>query len=203
MVRQKEPEERISETDNSLLRRLQCHDHEAFSLLVERHTRIFFHAAYRICSNQNDAEDIVQDAFLKLWRKPSLWDEGRGVKFTTWFYRVVTNLAIDYMRKKGVSLNSEVTGCIKDGAASQLEVLEMSEEQKLLETAIQSLPERQKIALNLCFYEGLSNKDAASVLGIKVKALESLLMRAKSGVRDELTRCGVIRVPENKEKYHG
>ncbi|MGH1402954.1 MAG: sigma-70 family RNA polymerase sigma factor [Alphaproteobacteria bacterium] len=203
MLQKDEPEKDSSETDNSLLRRLQSHDHEAFSTLVERYTRMFFHAAYRVCSNQNDAEDIVQDAFLKLWRKPSMWDEGRGVKFTTWFYRVVTNLAIDYMRKKGKSQGSDVSERIKDETASQLEMLQMSEEQQLIESAIQNLPDRQRWALNLCFYEGLSNKEAAEIMDVKVKALESLLMRAKAGMRDELIRNGVLAPKDHKEKYHG
>ncbi len=173
-------------SDESLMELIRGGDHEAFSLLVMRYTKMFYSAAYRICPDIDDAEDIVQAAFLKLWRRPQIWDSSRGVKFSTWFYRIVTNQAIDHIRKKKISNGADMLDRIKDEAVSQHEALEISEQQAMLESAIQSLPERQKIALNLCFYEGLSNKDAADVLGVGVKALESLLMRAKSGLRDKL-----------------
>jgi len=66
------------------------------------------------------------------------------------------------------------------------------QKQMILEEAIAALPERQKVALNLCFYEGLSNKDAAQVMDVNIKALESLLMRAKKGLKDILSRQGVL-----------
>ena len=188
-------------SDESLLERLQNQDHEAFSTLVSRHTRMFYAAAYRICPNQDDAEDVVQDAFLKLWNNPSLWDASKGAKFTTWFYRVVTNQALDLLRKKKKTQGIDVSERITSDDTMQDDALVMSEEQRLLEEAIQELPERQMMALNLCFYEGLSNKEAADILDVSVKALESLLIRAKSGVKDILIRKGVIM--QEKEKEYG
>ena len=187
-------------TDEGLMSRVQNGDHGAFSVLVHRHTRLFYAAAYRMCSDQDDAEDIVQDAFLKLWKKPAVWDASRGTKFTTWFYRVVTNQAIDYMRKKKPSSgHADIIEALPDGRAGQHEVFAQGQQQDILERAIQDLPERQKIALNLCFYEGMSNKEAAGILDISVKALESLLMRAKSGLKDTLLRHGVLGQEERKE----
>jgi RNA polymerase sigma-70 factor (ECF subfamily) len=86
-----------------------------------------------------------------------------------------------------------------DTRAGQEEELATAQEQEFLENAIQALPERQKAALNLCFYEGLSNKDAADILGVGIKALESLLMRAKKSLKDELMRGGIM----NREKKYG
>ncbi len=77
--------------------------------------------------------------------------------------------------------------------------MERTEQEVMLEAIIQDLPERQKTALNLCFYEGLTNKDAAGVMGVSVKALESLLMRAKAGLRDALNRKGFIEDKGEKE----
>jgi len=74
------------------------------------------------------------------------------------------------------------------------------QKQMILEEAIAALPERQKVALNLCFYEGLSNKDAAQVMDVNVKALESLLMRAKKGLKDILSRRGVLDDPAQGEE---
>ena len=190
-------------SDEELMIRIQSSDHEAFSLLVMRHTKMFYAAAYRMYPYQDEAEDIVQEAFLKLWRKPDMWKTGKGAKFTTWFYRVVTNLAIDYARKKKDSKGSDVLDRITDNTPDQQDMMEGDEQQKLLEDAIQELPERQKMALNLCFYEELSNKEAAEIMDIGVKALESLLMRAKSGLRDILTRQGMLNEEESGRHYYG
>lgn len=190
-------------TDESLMARVRGGDHEAFSALVKRHTKMFYAAAYRMCSNPDEAEDIVQDAFLKLWNNPAMWDSERGAKFTTWFYRVVTNQAVDTMRKKKKTTGDEAFEFIADDRASQQETMEESQQQAALEGAIQSLPERQKLALNLCFYEGLSNKEAAEIIGVGLKGLESLLMRAKAGLRDELVRRGLsLSELTEKEKGH-
>ena len=179
-------------SDEDLMGRVQKADHGAFSVLVNRHTRMFFSAAYRMYPNINEAEDIVQEAFLKLWARPQIWDPGKGAKFTTWFYRVVTNLAIDHARRQKNTKGSDVLDRIMDKTPDQEETLEERQKQLLMEAAIAELPERQKVALNLCFYEGLSNKDAAEVMDINVKALESLLMRAKKGLKDILARLGVL-----------
>ncbi len=171
-------------TDEDLMARVRNADHEAFAVLVNRHTEMFYSAAYRMCGHQNDAEDIVQDSFLKLWNNPKLWDASRGAKFTTWFYRVVTNQAIDFTRKKKHKFGGDLPDHVECDRDSQQDIMESEEQSEIIEQVIQSLPDRQKVALNLCFYEGLTNKDAAEIMGVGVKALESLLMRAKAGVRD-------------------
>lgn len=171
--------------DESLVARICEGDHRAFATLVERYTQMFFAAAYRVCGDGIQSEDIVQDAFLKFWTKPQAFDASKGVKFTTWFYRVVTNVAIDAMRKKKPMVSDDIISFTADKGMLADEAMVVSEEQAALEAAIQELPERQKLALNLCVYEGLSNKEAAEVLGVGVKALESLLMRAKKALKEK------------------
>lgn len=191
-------------TDESLMACVQNGEHGAFAVLVRRHTKLFFTAAYRMCGKPDESEDIVQEAFLKLWHQPQSWDKDRGAKFTTWFYRVVTNQAIDYLRRKKPTKSGEgVLERVEDTRSGQLEQMEENEEQAFLEKAIQALPERQRTALNLCFYEGLSNKEAADIMGIGVKALESLLMRAKAAIRDELTNNGFLGAQEDKKQGEG
>src|SRR5262245_12287196 len=97
-----------TETDEGLLVHVQRGDQRAFAVLVTRHVKKFHAAAYRMCGDVQESEDIVQEAFLKLWNKPQLWEPGRGAKFATWFYRIVTNLAIDKMRKKKAVAVGEV-----------------------------------------------------------------------------------------------
>lgn len=173
-------------SDESLMLRVCNGDHRAFATLVERHTQRFFACSFRMFGNATEAEDAVQDAFLKLWQKPQSFDPNKGAKFTTWFTRVVTNVSIDHMRKKKPQTGPDVLDYM--AADEPLADAEMVQKQKAqaLEDAIQALPERQKAALNLCFYEGLSNKEAAEILGVGVKALESLLMRAKKTLKETL-----------------
>lgn len=180
------------DTDEELMARVRRGDHAAFSMLVRRHTKMFYAAAYRQCGNVHAAEDTVQEAFLKLWNKPDAWDPNKGTKFTTWFYRVVTNVAIDGQRREKPGVDPIVLDLLPDGAERADDHMQAQEEEQILEEVISGLPERQKTALNLCVYEGLSNREAAQVMGIGVKALESLLMRAKTGLREQFERRGLI-----------
>jgi RNA polymerase sigma-70 factor (ECF subfamily) len=191
------------DSDESLMERVMGGDHQAFAFLVRRHTQKFFGAAYRMCGDPDEAEDVVQEAFMKLWNRPEAYDRNRGAKFTTWFYRVVTNLAIDRKRRKKPGVNPDVLDVIADKAPRADEMMQISQEQAQLERAIQALPDRQRAALNLCFYEGVSNKEAAEILGIGLKAVESLLMRAKTSLREELARQGIVNEYEGRKKYAG
>ncbi len=181
-------------TDEALMQRVKAGDHGAFSVLVQRHSQRFYACAFRMCHNPELSEDVVQEAFLKLWQRPEIWDADKGAKFTTWFYRVVTNQAIDARRKIKSSEGSNILDLMADDNADQHQDLEVLQQQEQIERAISDLPERQKTALSLCFYEGMSNREAAEVMDVGVKALESLLMRAKAGLRDVLIR-------EKESKY--
>lgn len=171
--------------DESLIRHIQQGNHEAFVELVERHSKRFYSISYRLLFCKNDAEDIVQQAFLKLWERRLLWNQYRGAKFTTWFYRVVANLCLDYNRKKRPMTLSENME-IADWEDGQEIFLDDKRKQALLDRFIQELPEKQQLALTICFYEGLSNKEAAEIIGIKLKAVQSLIMRAKKTLKEKL-----------------
>lgn len=174
------------DSDESLMHLIRQGSHQAFAILVRRHTDRFYAAAFRMSGRASEAEDLVQEAFLKIWQKPDAWKDDRGAKFTTWFYRILMNQNIDRMRKNKNMVGDAVLPFVADKNSGPEENMMMTEEQLRLETALQSLPERQRTALNLCFYEGMSNADAADFMGVKIKALESLLMRAKTGLRDFL-----------------
>lgn len=166
-------------TDEQLMVLIQAHNHEAFSELVTRHSDRFYALAYRALFNQSDAEDVVQNSFLKVWHKPTLWHPKRGSKFTTWFYRLVVNACYDLNEKK----SSQETSLSDQEYDVAIEDDESSAQLFELETALRELPERQRTALNLCFYEGLSNKDAANIMDVNLKALQSLIMRAKTTLK--------------------
>ena len=185
----KAPLASTEDSDESLMALIRQGSHQAFSILVRRHTDRFYAAAFRMTGRASEAEDLVQDAFLKIWQKPDIWKDDKGAKFTTWFYRILVNQNIDRMRKNQKVVSDEgIMPFIADAGNSPEENTAIDEEQRRLEAAIAVLPERQRTALNLCFYEGLSNAEAAGIMGVKVKALESLLIRAKTGLRDYLNR---------------
>ena len=175
------------------MERIKKNDHRAFSVLVERRTDMFYAAAFRMVMNKSDAEDVVQEAFLKIWGKPNLWKSSKGAKFTTWFYRIVMNLSIDKMRKLSKENKVELDDDVSSNVFSQEKKLLIDEEQQALQTAMKALPDKQLMALNLCFYEELSNKEAASIMKVGVKALESLLMRAKANLKNELMQTNTIK----------
>lgn len=176
------PETEI-ESDEQLMLLIQTHDRHAFSVLVARHSQKFYSLAYRSLFNKTDAEDVVQDAFLKVWRKPKLWSSKKQAKFTTWFYRIVLNACLDMNKKKVITtdvLEQELE------ESSKVEQGDGNSQLADLEAALRSLPERQRTALNLCFYEELSNQEAADIMGVRLKSLQSLIMRAKANLKKTL-----------------
>lgn len=191
---------RIDESDEGLVERIQKGDHQAFALLVRRHTDKFYGLAWRLLNNHAEADDVVQDAFLKLWAQPGLFRQDAGVKFTTWFYRVVSNMALDRLRGRKRSAGANALEALPDTGKLSDQRYEDKEMQKHLQQSIDGLPERQKLALTLCFYEGISVQEAAHVIGVGEKAVESLLMRAKTGVRNDLIRRGIM--PNLRENHH-
>ncbi len=174
--------------DEGLMNAIKLGHHQAFSFLVRRHTDRFFKTAYRLCGNVQEAEDLVQEAFLKIWQKPDIWKEGKGAKFTTWFYRILFNQRMDKIRqnKRTVAVQEGFFDDYADIRKSPESEISMTQEQALIEAAINSLSIRQKMAITMCFYEDVTNIDAAYAMNISIKALESLLMRAKTGIKDFL-----------------
>jgi RNA polymerase sigma-70 factor (ECF subfamily) len=171
--------------DPELLAQVQDGNGQAFAVLVERHTERFYRLAYRYLQNKAAAEDVVQDAFLKLWENPAIWQPERNSKFTTWFYRVVVNLCLD-LRKRKASVALDNAPELIDQREPADETIMRTQEQRLLENEIAALPERQRAALSLCFDEGLSNQEAAEIMGLNLKALQSLIMRAKTTLKERM-----------------
>lgn len=190
----------IDEPDEGLIGRIQKGDHQAFALLVKRHTDKFYGLAWRLLGNDAEADDVVQDAFLKLWAQPDLFRIDGGAKFTTWFYRVVSNMALDKLRGRKRWSGTEVPEDLADSGKLSDQGYEEKQMQTQIEQSIKALPERQKLALNLCFYQDVSVQDAAAIIGVGEKAVESLLMRAKTGLRNDLIRRGIVNNP--KEDRH-
>ena len=172
-------------TDDELLALIQDGSQPAFAALVERHSERFYRLAFRYLQNRETAEDVVQDAFVKLWENPNLWQAGRNAKFTTWFYRIVVNLCLDVRKKKKPEPLEDDTQVIDERETADQSMMR-AQQQQMLEREIAALPERQRTALNLCFSEDLSNQEAAEVMGLKLNAFQSLIMRAKTTLKERM-----------------
>lgn len=159
-------------------------NHDAFAEIVERHTDRFFALAFRTLQEKDAAEDVVQAAFIKLWQKPDSWNSEKS-RFTTWFYRVVMNACHDHQRKHSrlTRVDEHILHGALDPMHSEQHLLEEEQEarwqKQCLEYAMRLLPASQQDALNLVVYCALPQKQAAEIMGVSLKALESLLVRAK------------------------
>ena len=158
---------------------VQNGDNQAFTLLVDRHLKAIHGFVYRMVRNTSDAEDVAQETFFRVWKKAHAYQPGR-VQFTTWLHRIAHNLCIDRSRKHSSGRSLELDG---DWAATSPDETQL-DRMKMVNIALTALPERQRTALVLCSMQGMSNSQAAEVVGVSLKALESLLSRARSTLRN-------------------
>jgi RNA polymerase sigma-70 factor, ECF subfamily len=178
----------IDTDDDALLKRIAAGDSTAFAALMRRHVDRAHGLAYRIVGNRSDAEDVVQDAFLKVWTRAGQWRPGTA-QFSTWLYRVVFNRCLD-LKRRPRSDNLEAMDEIGDGRPDALSGIEAQQDQRRMAAAIAGLPDRQRAAIALTYTTGLANAAAAEVMEISLKAFESLLVRAKKELRRDLSRSG-------------
>ena len=169
--------------DNQLLVKITEGSHEAFAILVKKYSSYFYSIAYRFVVNRTNAEDIVQQAFLKLWEFPYKYNPDRGASFKTWFSQVIINLSIDFKRKNKHFFEDldelQVESSDKD-TAEQIYEREMK---ILLEKAIHRLPITQQNAINLGFYQNIPYEEVAKIMKTTTSAVKSLIMRAKENIR--------------------
>lgn len=174
--------------DAELLRAIAGGDRSAFDRLSRRHLDRAYGVALRMTGSKADAEDVVQDVFLRLWQRPDAWRPGQA-QFSTWLYRVVVNRCLDLKRRpRGTDLDSVEEP--QDPDANAEDSLLDAERNRALDGAVKQLPERQRAAITLTYTAGLRNAEAASAMEISVKAFEALLVRAKRELRDLLAGQG-------------
>ncbi len=172
-------------SDEALIENIANQDTEAFQELIERYQSLVFNTAYRFVGNVHDAEDLAQEAFLRVFKNAERYVP--SAKFKTWLSRIVTNLCLDFLKKKKpVLLEEESFLDIPSPGLRPSQELELNERQRILQQAVQCLKETQRMALVLHHYECLKYEEIAQVMGCSVKAVESLLVRAKKALRERL-----------------
>ncbi|HXM31599.1 MAG TPA: sigma-70 family RNA polymerase sigma factor [Xanthobacteraceae bacterium] len=170
-------------SDEELMLRIAKGDERAFRMLAPRYAARAISLARGIVGNEADAEEIVQDAFLRVWVNAPRWRPQAA--FRTWFYRIVFNLSLN-RRRRAPFLPLEAAGDPSDPAAGASERIERSENDQMVRAAIAALPGRQRAAIMLTYDEELTNAEAATVLGTSIAGIESLLVRAKRTLRENL-----------------
>jgi RNA polymerase sigma-70 factor (ECF subfamily) len=173
----------MDDSDEALMARIARGDEPAFRALVSRHLPVMLGLARRILGNAADAEDVAQEAMLRVWTHAPRWQP--LALFRTWLTRVVVNLCLDRKRRASwVAL--EAAGEIVDPAPGAGEKAERDERDRMVAAAIAELPARQRTAIVLTYGDGMTNAQVADVIGTSVSAVETLLVRGKQNLRRAL-----------------
>ena len=169
--------------DADCVRRVADGDKNACRLLVDRHLRSIVNFAYRMLGDRSEAEDVAQETFIRLWTNAKTWES--RARLTTWLHRVARNLCLDRMRTSR-SVDIDSLSDPVDSRPSVLAQMESLRRENAVRQALMQIAERQRAALSLVYYQGMSNRQAADVLDVEVDALESLLARGRRALRQRL-----------------
>jgi RNA polymerase sigma-70 factor (ECF subfamily) len=179
--------------DAELIAGVGRQERSAVRTLVARKLPRLLALATRMLGDRMEAEDVAQEAFMRIWKQAPRWREGEA-RFDTWLHRVALNLCYDRLRGRREEPVEELPDPADPAAApdAQLEAqLEAQSRAARVRAALAALPARQREALVLSYYQELSNIEAAPLMGITVEALESLLARARRNLRAQLAGEGL------------
>lgn len=167
--------------DDELMQKVQQQDQQAFATLVDHYLGALHGFAQRMLGSSTEADDIVQEAWLRIWQKSAQWHP-QSAQLSTWLHRIVYNLCIDYYRgQKGEYIDIEALDLPDEHQPAEFR--QQADVEVQVKAALQQLPPTQRSAIILCHYQEMNNREAAAVLGISVAALESLMARGRQTLR--------------------
>jgi RNA polymerase sigma-70 factor (ECF subfamily) len=184
----------VTQSDEVAIARARRGDRDAFRVLVERHSRVVFRLAFRMTGNEIDAEDMVQETFLKAWKQIGKFD-GRA-SFATWLHRICANCSLDHIRAHKRRQGSQATpredssgdaadpmAQIATGAPSPERLALSSQITAILLPALNELSEMERAAFILRHYEGMGIEDISAALGVQPGAAKHSVFRAVQKLR--------------------
>ena len=175
----------VEEDDRRVIEQVLAGSESAFRQIVDQHSRRIFNYVRRMTRNSTEAEDIAQETFIRFWVSRDRFDPDR-VKLTTWLHRIAHNLCVDYFRQR--QLQERQVPVQSDNQDSPDTNYELSIRAAVVHKALMTLSERQRSAIVLCHYQNFSQHDAAHILDLSVDALESLLRRGRSKLKQILAK---------------
>jgi len=156
----------------------------AFGVLVERHGAALYRVAVRMLADVHEAEDVVEDCFVRLWQHAAGWQPS-GAGLVGWLHRVTINLCFDRKRRFRVISTPDLPDSVDDAPLAD-RLIEAEQAHAEMSAALAALPAHYHAALVLCYIQGFSNAAAADMLNLNLKAMESLLHRARRHLREIL-----------------
>jgi RNA polymerase sigma-70 factor, ECF subfamily len=189
----------MTRSDVQLMLDVKAGDEQSFGLLLQRYRTPLVNFLYRMVRSREQAEDLAQEVFIRVYRAREEYVP--SAKFTTWLFRIATNLALNWLRdhrhqKLELSMDAPVTSDAEDGDEKPFEVadkhptieqeLVQEDRKKMIRHAIEKLPEKQRAAVLLHKYQELDYAEIAKILSVSESALKSLLFRAYESLRVEL-----------------
>jgi RNA polymerase sigma-70 factor, ECF subfamily len=188
-----------SASDADLLAAAALRNQQAFAMVMERYYQPVYRVAWRLAAGHVDAEDVTQEAFLKLWNNPGQLREAGALK--GWLMRVASNLVMDRYRQKPMQ-ELEMAEMVIDQSPSAPCTIDQARIAARMDKAIAALPDRQKLALTFVHFEHMTNIAAAAAMEISVDALESLLARARRGLKELLAKDGRLMLASLTQEGH-
>ena len=175
----------VEEDDRRVIEQVLAGSESAFRQIVDQHSQRIFNYVRRMTRNSTEAEDIVQETFIRFWVSRDRFDPDR-VKLTTWLHRIAHNLCVDYFRQR--QLQERQVPVQSDHQDSPDTDYELNIRAAVVQKALMTLSERLRSAIVLCHYQNFSQHDAAHILDLSVDALESLLRRGRSKLKQILAK---------------
>ncbi|KQX51481.1 MULTISPECIES: RNA polymerase sigma factor [unclassified Paenibacillus] len=174
-------------TDEQLIDWVRQGHSDAYRILVERHKSYIYTLVYRMVGHKETAEDLTQEVFVKLFR--SLAHFRGDAKFTTWLYRMTTNLVTDFRRsqkrKPYEALLDKMKGWFTDAREQPEEMAMLKDEQERMQALLSELPDKYRLIMYLFHYKQLSYQEMSEVTGLPMKTLETRLYRGKAILKEK------------------
>ena len=181
----------MTQTERDIITRCQQGDKEAFRWVVQTHQRMLFSLALKMLCDEEEAKDVVQDTFIRVWQRIREYDSDKA--FTTWIYTIASRLCLDRLKRMSRIIAMPDDEMVVRRFATESDsqrVLENQEWVSIVRTMAEGLSDKQRLVFTLCQLEGLSSEEAQEITGLDARQVKSNLYVARQTIRKRLTALG-------------